>query len=329
VSETDFRQAISDAISEEMQRDESVILIGEDIAYAGGVFQATRGLLNKYGPQRVLDTPISELALAGTAFGAAVTGLRPIIEIMFGDFMALAMDSLVNQAAKYWFLSNEQHSVPLVIRSAVGGGAQFGAIHSQIPIPWLLSVPGLKIAAPSNPADARSLLMASIRDDNPVVFLEHKRLYGLKGEASDGAPSQLGKAKIVRPGKAITIVTAMFGVISALEAATELAYEGIEAEVIDLRTIRPLDIDTIQQSVSVTRRLITVEEGPHTGGWSAEILARIGESHTQLESMCRVTGPDLPLPFSRPLEESAIPGPSRIYDAVLAQLERGTFEAKR
>ena len=181
-----FRTAIRDALDEELAFDERVILFGEDVAVAGGVFAATPGLYEKYGPQRVFDTPISELALAGAAFGSAVTGLRPIVEIMFGDFLTLAMDTVVNQATKYWFLTGEQVSVPLVFRSVVGAGGRFGAIHSQMPASWFMGVPGLKIVAPSTPADAKALLKAAIRDDNPVLFFEHKRLYGLEGEV-DGA----------------------------------------------------------------------------------------------------------------------------------------------
>src|SRR4051795_6402137 len=183
MSELEFRDAIRDAIDEELARDETVIFFGEDVAAPGGVFAVTGGLHAKHGSERVFDTPISELAIAGSAFGAAVGGLRPVVEIMFGDFMALPMDSLVNQAAKFWYVSNEQASVPLVVRSAVGGGGRFGAIHSQIHGTWFQGIPGIKIAAPSTPAEAKGLLKGSIRDDNPVIFLEHKRLYSVKGPA--------------------------------------------------------------------------------------------------------------------------------------------------
>src|SRR5881396_1098602 len=216
-----FRTAIRDALDEELASDERVILFGEDVAVAGGVFATTTGLYDKYGPERVFDTPISELALAGAAFGSAVTGLRPVVEIMFGAFLTLAMDSLVNQSTKYWFLTQEKASVPLVIRSVVGAGGRFGAIHSQMPASWFMGVPGLKIAAPSTPADAKALLRAAIRDDNPVLFFEHKRLYGLEGEV-DGAVGRLGEAAVVREGKDITLVTAMKSVHDALEAAETL-----------------------------------------------------------------------------------------------------------
>src|SRR5689334_2222367 len=262
-----FRTAVRDALDEELAADERVILFGEDVAVAGGVFAATPGLHEKYGAERVFDTPISELALAGAAFGSAVTGLRPVIEIMFGDFLTLAMDMLVNQATKYRFLTQEQVPVPLVIRSVVGAGGRFGAIHSQMPASWFMGVPGLKIVAPSSPADAKSLLKAAIRDDNPVLFFEHKRLYGLEGEVN-GEVGRLGEAAVVRPGTDVTLVTAMKGVHDAIEAATALEADGISVEVIDLRTLRPIDVGTIVASLRKTNRIVVVEEGPATGGWA-------------------------------------------------------------
>src|SRR5580693_8150022 len=224
----EFRTALRDALDQELAADETVILFGEDVAIAGGVFAVTPGLFEKYGPTRVFDTPISELAMTGAAYGAAITGLRPVLEIMFGDFLALSMDSLINQATKYWFLTGGRQSVPLVIRSVVGAGGRFGAIHSQMPVSWLMGIPGLKIVAPSTPADAYGLLRASIRDENPVVFFEHKRLYSLKGELEDGA-CELGRARIVREGSDVTLVSAMKGVHDCLVAAGRLAAEGIEA----------------------------------------------------------------------------------------------------
>ena len=320
MSEIEFRHAVRDAIDVEMERDPSVVVFGEDVAAAGGVFQATRGLHEKYGSRRVFDTPISELALAGAAYGAAISGLRPVIEIMFGDFTMLAMDSLVNQAAKYWYVSNGQGSAPLVIRSAVGGGGGFAAIHSQIPATWLMGVPGIKIAAPSTPDDAMGLLRSAIQDDNPVVFLEHKRLYSIKGEVS-GEAIPLSSAKVVRPGGDITIVTAMKAVHDAIEAAATLAEEGIAAEVVDLRTIRPLDLDTILASVAKTRRLVVVEEGPRTGGFAAEVLALLVEhAPGEFEQAWRVTEPDLPVPYSPPLEKAFLPGTEAIADSIRARL---------
>jgi pyruvate/2-oxoglutarate/acetoin dehydrogenase E1 component len=319
--EIEFRQAIRDAIDEEMARDPSVILLGQDVGAAGGVFQVTRGLFEKHGPLRVVDTPISELALAGAAFGAAVTGLRPIIEIMFGDFMGLAMDSLVNQSAKYWYLSNGRVSVPLVVRCSVGGGGRFGPIHSQSPASWLMSVPGLKIVAPSTPADASGLLRSAIRDDNPVIFLEHKRLYALKGEAGEGTVP-LVTANVLRVGRDITIVTALRQVHDAIAASETLTAHGIEAEVIDLRTLRPFDLPCLLRSVGKTGRLVVVEEGPRSGGWAAEILASVCEELLgEVKAAWRITGPDLPLPYSPLQEDRAIANADRIATDVVRRLD--------
>jgi pyruvate/2-oxoglutarate/acetoin dehydrogenase E1 component len=316
----DFRTAVWEALDEELDRDERVILFGEDVAIAGGVFQMTRGLRERHGAERVFDTPISELAMSAAAFGSAVAGLRPIIEIMFGDFMALAMDSLVNQAAKYWYLSNEQACVPLVVRSTVGGGGRFGAIHSQIPISWLNNVPGLKIVAPAMPCDAKALLKSAIRDDNPVLFFEHKRLYPVKGPRRD-ADGTIGKAAVVRSGDDVTIVSAMKGVHDSLAAAERLAALGVEAEVIDLRSLRPLDVETIAGSVEKTNRLVVVEEGPRRGGWGGEVLAAITEASLgSLDDAWRVTTGELPMPYSPTLEDAFLPGVEAIVDAIAARL---------
>jgi len=307
-----FRTAIRDALDEALAGDDRVILFGEDIAVAGGVFATTTGLYDKYGPERVFDTPISELALAGAAFGSAVTGLRPVVEIMFGDFLTLAMDSLVNQSTKYWFLTQEQVSVPLTIRSVVGAGGRFGAIHSQMPASWFMGVPGLKIAAPSTPADAKALLKAAINDDNPVLFFEHKRLYTLEGEV-DGGEARLGEATIVREGSDLTLVTAMKGVHDALEAAEELERDRISVEVIDLRTLRPIDLDTVLASVRKTSRIVVVEEGPLTGGWAGEVLASVTEQALgYLDDAWRIATPNTPIPYSPTLEDAFLPGPERI-----------------
>jgi len=251
MAELEFREAIRDALAEELERDERVIVFGEDVAAAGGVFVTTPGLLERFGPERVFDTPISELALAGAAFGSAVCGLRPVIEIMFGDFLPLVMDSVVNQASKYWYISNEQASVPLVVRSAVGAGGRFGAIHSQSPVTWFQAVPGLKVVAPSTPGDAKALLKGAIRDDNPVLFLEHKRLYSVKEEVAGGRSqvAEIGRAAVVRSGDDVTLVSCMKGVHDCLAAAELLDSEGISAEVIDVRTLRPLDSATDRKSV--------------------------------------------------------------------------------
>ncbi|MGZ4314929.1 MAG: alpha-ketoacid dehydrogenase subunit beta [Gaiellaceae bacterium] len=315
-----FRTAIRDALDEALAADERVVLFGEDVAVAGGVFATTTGLYEKYGADRVFDTPISELALAGAAFGSAVTGLRPVVEIMFGDFLTLAMDSLVNQSTKYWFLTQEQVSVPLTIRSVVGAGGRFGAIHSQMPVSWFMGVPGLKIVGASTPADAKALLRASIEDDNPVLFFEHKRLYGLEGEVN-GAELRLGEASVVREGSDITLVTAMKSVHDALEAADELDRDRIGVEVIDLRTLRPFDLETVLASVRKTNRLVVVEEGPLTGGWAGEVLATVTEHGLgYLDDAWRIATPNGPIPYSPPLEDAFLPGPARIAAEIRRRL---------
>ncbi len=320
---TDLRTAVRDALAAEMRRDERVVLFGEDVAAAGGVFKATPGLVEEFGDERVFDTPISELALAGAAFGSAVTGLRPVVEIMFGDFMALAMDSLVNQSAKYWYMSNEQASVPLVIRCAVGGGGRFGAIHSQTPGTWLQSVAGLKIVAPAFPDDARGLIEAAVRDPNPVVVLEHKRLYPVTGEVGS-EPVPIGSARVVRPGADVTIVSVMRGVHDALAAAEPLAAAGIDAEVIDLRSLRPLDHATVVESVRRTSRLLAVEEGPHLGGWASGLVGAVAElALGDLDDVWTLTTPPTPIPYSPPLEDAYLPDADAIARSVLARLAVG------
>jgi pyruvate/2-oxoglutarate/acetoin dehydrogenase E1 component len=319
-----FRTAIRDALDEELAADERVILFGEDIAVAGGVFATTTGLHEKYGPERIFDTPISELALAGAAFGSAVHGLRPVVEIMFGDFLTLAMDSLVNQSTKYWFLTQEQVSVPLVIRSVVGAGGRFGAIHSQMPVSWFMGVPGLKIVCPSTPADAKALLKAAIRDDNPVLFFEHKRLYTLEGEvdgAQGSSSGKLGEAAVIREGTDITLVAAMKSVHDGLEAADALEQDRLSVEVIDLRTLRPFDVDTVLASVRKTNRIVVVEEGPLTGGWAGEVLASVTEHALgHLDDAWRIATPDTPIPYSPPLEDLFLPGPDRIAAEIRRRL---------
>jgi pyruvate/2-oxoglutarate/acetoin dehydrogenase E1 component len=319
----EFRQAINDALDEELARDDTVVFFGEDVAKPGGVFAVTGGLQERHGADRVFDTPISELAISGAAFGSAVCGLRPVIEIMFGDFLMLAMDSLVNQSAKYWYLSNEQAPVPLVVRSAVGAGGRFGAIHSQNPAAWFQNVPGLKIVAPAEPVSAKALLKAAIRDDNPVLFLEHKRLYGLKADQGAGVEeiAELGRAAVVRAGTDVTLVSAMKGVGDCLAAADLLAAEGIDAEVVDLRTLRPLDRDAIVGSLARTNRLFVVEEGPITGGWGGEVLALAAEHALHdVDDVWRIATADHPIPYSPPLEDAFLPGSQAIAAAVRARL---------
>lgn len=319
MTQIEFRTAIRDALDEELNRDPRVLFFGEDVAKAGGVFAVTKELWDRH-PDRVFDTPISELALTGAAFGSAVCGLRPVIEIMFGDFLGLAADSLINQAAKYWYISNEQASVPLVVRSAVGGGGRFGAIHSQMPANWFMNVPGLKIVAPSTPADAKGLLKGAIRDDNPVLFLEHKRLYITKGHVGNSA-LPLGRANIVREGRDLTLVTTMKQVHDAVAAADELATSGFEIEVIDLRTLRPLDRETIVRSVQKTNRLLVVEEGPLTGGWAGEVIASIvDEALHDLDDAWRICTLDQPIPFSPPLEDAFFPNTHEIVQSIRKRL---------
>jgi pyruvate/2-oxoglutarate/acetoin dehydrogenase E1 component len=323
MSMLEFRVAIRDAIAEELERDPTVIFMGEDIGAAGGVFKATPGLLERFGPERVIDTPISELALSAAAFGAAATGLRPIFEIMFGDFMALPMDSLVNQSAKYWYISNEQASIPLVVRSAVGGGGRFGAVHSQIHATWFQGIPGLKIAMPSSPAEAKGLLKGAIRDPNPVIFLEHKRLYSVKEEVTEPIEAiALGQARIARPGADLTIVSIGKGVSDALAAAGRLADDdGIDAEVVDLRTLRPLDLATVLESVAKTNRLLAIEEGPRTGGWAGGLLGVVAEAalHDLDDAWIVATG-ETPVPYSPTLEDAFMPDADSIVADVRARL---------
>jgi pyruvate/2-oxoglutarate/acetoin dehydrogenase E1 component len=318
----EFRRAIRDALDEELARDERVVFFGEDVAKPGGVFAATPGLYDAHGEQRVFDTPISELAITGAAFGAAVCGLRPVIEIMFADFLPLAMDGMVNQAAKYWYLSNEQAPAPIVVRSAFGAGGRFGAIHSQSPAPWFQGVPGLKIVAPSTPADAKALLKAAIRDDNPVLFLEHKRLYSLKGEPGpQDEVATIGAAKVVRSGADLTVATVAASVHHALAAAERLAADGIELEVVDLRTLRPLDVPAVVGSVATTNRLLVVEEGPLTGGWAGELVARVSEEALgELDDVWRLATDDTPVPYSPTLEDPFLPGTEAIVAAVRERL---------
>lgn len=322
MSELEFRVAIRDALAEELERDPKVIFFGEDVAIAGGVFKATPDLYERFGPDRVFDTPISELALAGAAYGAAITGMRPVFEVMFGDFMALAMDSLVNQAAKFWYISREQGNCPLVVRSAVGAGGRFGAIHSQTHGTWFQGIPGLKVAFPSSPAEAKGLLKGAIRDDNPVIFLEHKRLYSVKGPApATDEVIPLGRARIARPGSDLTLVSVGKGVPDALAAADELAAEGISVEVVDLRTLRPLDLPTVLESVAKTNRILAVEEGPRTGGWATGVLGAVAEEGLHdLDDAWVIATAETPIPYAPTLEDAFLPQADAIRDGIRARL---------
>ncbi|HEY1853182.1 MAG TPA: transketolase C-terminal domain-containing protein [Solirubrobacterales bacterium] len=318
----EFRAAIRAALEEELERDEAVVFFGEDVAKPGGVFAVTPGLQERFGAERVFDTPISELALGGAAFGAAATGLRPVFEIMFGDFMALPMDSLVNQAAKLWFVSGEQASAPLVVRSAVGAGGRFGAMHSQSHGTWFDGIPGIKVVAPSSPAEAKGLLKGAIRDDNPVVFLEHKRLYSVKGPPPpDSEVLPLGKAAIARSGSDLTIAALSKGVADGLEAAATLAAEGVEAEVVDLRSLRPLDVETVRDSVARTNRLLAYEEGPRTGGWAAGLLGAVAEDGLEhIDDLWTITTAETPIPYSPTLEDDFLPSAETIVSSARERL---------
>ncbi len=316
-----YREAVSAAIAQEMRRDDSVVFLGEDIAAAGGVFKTTEGLLDEFGPLRVRDTPISEQAILGAAAGAAMTGLRPIAEIMFSDFFAVCWDIVVNQIAKTRFMSDGQCSFPLVIRSANGGGARFGAQHSQSVENWAMAVPGLKVVAPSNAADVKGLLAASIRDPDPVLFFEQKSMYGLKSDVPEGEHVvPLGQAAVAREGSDVTIVALAAMVPRALKAAETLQNEhNISAEVIDVRSLVPLDTTTIFASVTKTGRLVTVEENPRLCGWGAEVSSLVAEElFWDLDSpIVRVTTPHIPLPSADTLEDAVMPSPARIIENVL------------
>ena len=316
-----YREAVSAAIAQEMRRDDSVVFLGEDIAAAGGVFKTTEGLLEEFGPLRVRHTPISEQAIVGAAAGAAMTGLRPIAEIMFSDFFAVCWDIVVNQIAKTRFMSDGQCSFPLVIRSANGGGARFGAQHSQSVENWAMAIPGLKVVAPSNAADVKGLLAASIRDPDPVLFFEQKSLYGVKSDVPEGEHVvPLGQAAVAREGSDVTIVALAAMVPRALKAAETLQSEhNISAEVVDVRCLVPLDTTTIFKSVTKTGRLVTVEENPRLCGWGAEVSSLVAEElFWDLDSpIVRVTTPHIPLPSADTLEDAVMPSPARIVDNIL------------
>jgi pyruvate dehydrogenase E1 component beta subunit len=323
--ETTYRQAVAGGIAQEMARDESVVLIGEDVGAAGGVFKLTEGLFEKFGPERVRDTPISEQAIVGAAMGAAMTGLRPIAELMFSDFFAVAWDMVANQIAKTRYMTDGQVSLPLVLRTANGSGLRFGAQHSQSVENWAMAIPGLKVVAPSTPADMHGLMAAAIRDPDPVIVCESKSLFATKGEVPDDEHVvPLGRAAIVREGKDVTIVALAAMVPRALEAAATLSAEhGISAEVIDLRTLVPLDVATILESVAKTSRLFTVEENPRLCGWGAEIASIVvDEGFYSLDApIVRITTPHVPLASAPALEDAAVPSVERIIDTVRRRLE--------
>jgi acetoin:2,6-dichlorophenolindophenol oxidoreductase subunit beta len=325
MAELTYRDAVAAGIAQEMERDNSVVCLGEDIAAAGGVFKATVGLLEKFGPLRVRDTPIAEQAILGAAMGAAMTGLRPVAEIMFSDFLAVCWDLVANEIAKTRYMTNGQISLPLVIRTGNGGGSRFGAQHSQSVENWAMAIPGLKVVAPSTPADVKGLLAAAIRDPDPVVFFEHKALYATKGEVPDGEYiDKLGTAAIRRRGSDLTIVALGLMVPRALEAAETLQAEhGISATVIDVRSLVPLDTQTIFAEVAKTGRLYTVEENPRLCGWGAEISSLVAEElFWDLDApIMRITTPHVPLPAADRLEDLTIPSARRIVATILRTID--------
>jgi acetoin:2,6-dichlorophenolindophenol oxidoreductase subunit beta len=323
VAEMTYRDAVAHGIAQEMDRDPSVVFLGEDVGAAGGVFKATVGLLDRFGPDRVVDTPISEQAILGAAMGAAMTGLRPIAEIMFSDFFAVCWDLVANEIAKTRYMTNGQVSLPLVIRSANGGGVRFGAQHSQSVENWAMAVPGLKVVAPSTPRDVVGLLAAAVRDPDPVLFFEQKSLYPSKGDVPEGEiVDALGTAAVRRHGKDATVVALAAMVPRALAAADELAAEGVEVAVVDLRSLVPLDVTTVAASVRETGHLITVEENPRLCGWGAEVASIVAEEHLfDLDGpIVRVTTPHVPLPAADALEDAALPTVARIVAGVRRSL---------
>jgi pyruvate/2-oxoglutarate/acetoin dehydrogenase E1 component len=320
MAELTYRDAVARGIAQEMARDPDVVFLGEDVAKAGGVFKATVGLLEQFGPVRVRDTPISEQAILGAAMGAAMTGLKPIAEIMFSDFLAVCFDYVANEFPKARYMSNGQLKCPLVVRTGNGAGSRFGAQHSQSVENWAMMIPGLKVVAPSTPRDVIGLMAAAVRDPDPVIFFEHKSLYAVKGEVPDGEiVDTLGTAKIVRPGRDATILALALMVPRALEAAERLAAQhGIDCEVIDVRSLVPLDTQTILGSVGRTHRLFTVEENPRLCGWGAELVSIVAdEAFYDLDGPpVRITTPHLPLPAADTLEDAVLPNVERIVERV-------------
>ncbi|KKD08792.1 alpha-ketoacid dehydrogenase subunit beta [Streptomyces sp. WM6386] len=314
-----YREAVAEGIAREMRRDPRVVCLGEDIGEAGGVFKTTAGLFKEFGPERVWDTPISEQAIVGAAMGAAMTGMRPVAEIMFSDFLACCWDYLANEIPKVRYMTGGQVTVPLVVRTANGGGLGFGAQHSQATENWALTVPGLKIAAPATPADVIGMMAAAIRSDDPVVFFEHKGLLASKGSPppSDHVV-ELGRAAVVREGADVTLVALAAMVPVALRAAARLAEEGVEAEVVDLRCLVPLDMSTVLASLARTSRLVTVEENPYQGGWGATVVSVVADEGFGLldAPVRRVAGECVPLPFADALEERVIPTVDKVVATV-------------
>lgn len=324
--EMTYSEALNLALREEMRRDPAVFVMGEDVAVwgdRGGVFGVTRGLAEEFGPERVRDTPINEEAIVGVAVGAALTGMRPVVEIMYSDFLTLTMEPLVNQAAKLRYMFGGQARVPLVVRTNLGASGGKAAQHSQSLEAWMMHVPGLKVAMPSTPADARALLRTAIRDDNPVVFFEHKLLYFQRGEVPEQQEELVfGRAAVRREGRHATVVAAQAMLGKVLAVAGRLASEGINLEVIDPRTLVPFDIETVVESVRKTNRLLICHEATERGGWAAEIAMQVGElAFDHLDApVARVCGANVPIPYSTPLETAVVPGEAAIEQGLRALL---------
>jgi pyruvate dehydrogenase E1 component beta subunit len=325
MAELTYRDAVAAGIAQEMARDESVVFLGEDVAAAGGVFKATVGLLEQFGPKRVRDCPISEQAILGAAMGAAMTGLKPIAEIMFSDFLAVCWDIVANEIAKARYMTNGQIALPLVIRTANGSGSRFGAQHSQAVENWAMAIPGIKVVAPAFPADVKGLLAAAIRDPDPVLFFEQKSLYPMKGEVPDGEHvDELGKARVLREGGDCTIVALASMVHRSLAAADILEKEhGIACTVVDVRSLVPLDTQTILKEVEKTGRLVTVEENPRLCGWGAEIASIVAdECFWSLDGpIVRITTPHIPLPAADRLEDATVPSVDRIVSEIREKVD--------
>lgn len=319
-----YAEALNAALREEMRADPTVFIFGEDIGRYGGVFKVTRDLRDEFGDLRVRDTPISEQAMTAMAVTAAMTGTRPILEIMYADFIPLSLDALVNQASIYNYIWNGQVEMPLVLRTQGGGGAGAGAQHSKALDSMLAHIPGLKVVAPVTPADAKGMLKAAIRDPQPVIFLEHKLLYNTRGEVPEdvGFVVPLGKASVAREGRDVTILASSRMVLEALKAAEALEKDGVSAEVIDLRTLRPLDLGTIKASIAKTHHAVAVNEGWRFCGYAAELSASIMDHcFDDLDApVARVTLPDMPIPYSEPLEMAVLPDAAKIREAALRTL---------
>jgi pyruvate dehydrogenase E1 component beta subunit len=315
--ELTYREAINLALDESLAADPAVVFMGEDVASDGGVFKTNTGLVEKYGPDRVINTPICENGFTGVALGMALTGLRPIVEFMFADFLPSAGDAIINQLPKYRFMSGGQCSVPVTLRVISGGTGRFGAQHSATGESWFMGLPGLRVCAAGSPAAAYSLLKAAIRDPNPVLIHEHKALFGRKGRVRVGEVAEVGRASVVRSGADLTIVGTLLMLDRALEAAILLAAEGIEAEVIDLRWIRPLDAETVRRSVERTGRLLVVEEQVHAGGWGATLISQLVQAGASFKIAPAAVSlpPDQPIPYSPELEDAVIPSSQRIAEA--------------